>query len=39
MQEKIDRWHRDHGAPVDLAAYKAFLEEIGYLCRKALTSR
>ncbi|HEY5818521.1 MAG TPA: malate synthase G [Mesorhizobium sp.] len=31
IQEKIDRWHRDHGAPVDLAAYKAFLEEIGYI--------
>ena len=31
LQEKLDRWHRDHGAPGDLEAYKAFLAEIGYL--------
>ncbi|MEW7007317.1 malate synthase G [Lentilitoribacter sp. EG35] len=31
LQEKIDAWHRDNGAPHDLDAYKAFLTEIGYL--------
>ncbi len=32
MQAKIDGWHREHpGAGYDHAAYKAFLEEIGYL--------
>jgi malate synthase len=31
LQETIDAWHREHGAPSDLAAYKAFLEGIGYL--------
>lgn len=31
MQEKLDGWYRDHGAPVDMEAYKAFLKEIGYL--------
>ncbi len=30
IQEKIDAWHRENGAPSDMAAYKAFLE-IGYL--------
>ncbi|MEI9412874.1 malate synthase G, partial [Mesorhizobium salmacidum] len=31
MQEKLDRWYRDNGAPIDMDAYKAFLKEIGYL--------
>ena len=32
MQAQIDTWHREHpGADYDRAAYRAFLEEIGYL--------
>jgi malate synthase len=31
IQEKIDGWYRENGAPVDMAAYKTFLQEIGYL--------
>ncbi|MCR4268745.1 malate synthase G [Nitratireductor sp. ZSWI3] len=31
MQEKIDAWYRENGAPVDQDAYQAFLREIGYL--------
>src|SRR5690606_14923611 len=31
LQEKIDGWYRQNGAPNDLAAYEALLREIGYL--------
>ena len=31
LQEKIDAWYRENGAPVDMEAYKAFLMDIGYL--------
>lgn len=31
MQERIDQWYRDNGAPFDMEAYKAFLKDIGYL--------
>ena len=31
MQEKLDAWYRENGAPSDMAAYEAFLREIGYI--------
>ena len=32
IQKQIDHWHQQHsGQPIDAAAYKAFLKEIGYL--------
>ena len=32
LQRQIDAWHNDHaGKPVDISAYKSFLNEIGYL--------
>ena len=32
LQAQIDRWHLDRkGQPLDASAYKAFLQEIGYL--------
>ena len=32
LQSALDRWHREHPGPItDGAAYRAFLEQIGYL--------
>ena len=31
MQEKIDAWHGENGAPTDLETYREFLRDIGYL--------
>ncbi|WP_127089386.1 malate synthase G [Aquabacter cavernae] len=31
LQEALDQWYRDNGAPLDLEVYKAFLSKIGYL--------
>ncbi|SSC68811.1 malate synthase G [Ciceribacter selenitireducens] len=31
MQAKIDAWHKQNGAPIDMDAYEEFLREIGYL--------
>jgi malate synthase len=31
LQARLDGWYRQNGAPSEMAAYKAFLTEIGYL--------
>lgn len=31
IQEKLDTWHKANPGPVELASYKQFLSEIGYL--------
>ncbi|WP_142779942.1 malate synthase G [Agrobacterium sp. T29] len=31
LQEKLDGWYRQNGAPADFDAYEGFLKEIGYL--------
>ena len=31
LQEKLDGWYRQNGAPVDFDTYESFLKEIGYL--------
>jgi malate synthase len=31
LQRKIDSWHRENGAPSDMAAYEGFLRSIDYL--------
>lgn len=31
LQEKLDGWYRQNGAPIDMAGYESFLKEIGYL--------
>ena len=31
LQEKLDAWYRENGAPTDMEVYEQFLREIGYL--------
>jgi malate synthase len=31
LQARLDAWYKANGAPADMAAYKSFLTEIGYL--------
>ncbi len=32
-QKQLDRWHQANPGPVDFQEYRAFLEQIGYLCQ------
>jgi malate synthase len=31
LQEKLNQWHKAHPGSIDIASYKAYLQEIGYL--------
>jgi len=31
LQEKLDAWYKANGAPTDMAAYEAYLRQIGYI--------
>lgn len=37
IQDRIDQYHRQNRAPLDLGSYKAFLKEIGYLLEEGPT--
>ena len=37
LQEKIDAWYRENGAPSDMEAYKSFLSKIGYLAPEGVS--
>ena len=34
LQQQIDAWHLSHPAPIDMAEYKQFLSQIGYIVPK-----
>ncbi len=39
FQAKLDDWYRKNGAPSDMAAYEAYLREIGYILPRVLNFR
>lgn len=40
LQNQIDQWHQKHPGPIkDMAAYQAFLKEIGYLVEQPAQAR